>query len=149
MRSFLSRLTASGENALATDIGLLVLRVGAGLAMAFAHGLGKIPPSEGFVANTAGLGFPAPELFAWLAALSEFGGGLLIALGLFTRLGAAGLLFTMGVAFFLAHGGDPFGDRELSFVYGVASLALLAAGPGRFSLDALISRRLRPASLYA
>ncbi|MEM6326570.1 MAG: DoxX family protein [Bacteroidota bacterium] len=128
-----------GTSDVATDLGLLVLRVGIGLAMAFAHGLGKIPPSEGFINATANLGFPLPELFAWAAALAEFGGGLLIAVGLLTRPAAAALAFTMAVAFFGAHGGDPFGERELAFVFGIASVALMISGAGRLSLDRLLA----------
>ena len=47
----------------------------------------------------------------------------------------------MSVAFFGQHGGDPFGERELAFVYLVAALALVAAGAGRYSFDAAIRRR--------
>ncbi|WP_218827601.1 DoxX family protein [Rubricoccus marinus] len=145
MSGLTQKMFASGENSLGADLGLLVLRVSVGLAMAFGHGLGKLPPSAGFVSKTGELGFPAPEVFAWLAALSEFGGGLLLALGLLTRPAAAAVLFTMGVAFFLAHAGDAFGDRELSYAYGSAAIALLLAGGGRYSLDAIVGRRLRRA----
>ena len=134
-------LFGTGATSRATDVGLLLLRVGVGLAMAFGHGLGKLPPSAGFVEATAGLGFPAPTLFAWLAALSEFAGGLLIAVGMLTRPAAAALAFTMGVAFFLQHGADPFADKELAFVYGVAALALVATGAGRLSIDEAVRTR--------
>ncbi|MEM1056052.1 MAG: DoxX family protein [Bacteroidota bacterium] len=130
-----------GTSDSATGLGLLILRVGLGVAMAVAHGYGKIPPSEGFINSTAGLGFPMPVVFAWAAALAEFVGGLLIAIGLLTRPAAAALAFTMAVAFFGAHGGDPFGERELAFVFGVGSLALMATGAGRFSVDALLAGR--------
>ena len=69
----------------AADAGLAVLRVVAFLLLVFLHGLGKVPPQEGFVGRVGGLGFPAPELFAWLAAFAEFGGGLLLVLGLLSR----------------------------------------------------------------
>lgn len=127
----------------AVDWGLLVLRLGVGIPLAFAHGIGKIPPSPGFVETTANLGFPAPALFAWAAALAEFAGGLLLALGLLTRPAGLFVAFTMLVAFFGQHGGDPFGDRELSFLYLVGALALTVAGAGRFSLDAVLQRRQR------
>jgi putative oxidoreductase len=135
-----------GEMAVAVGAGLLVLRLGIGLAMSFAHGLGKIPPSEGFVSVTAGLGFPLPTFFAWAAAISEFVGGLLVALGLLTRPAALAILCTMLVAFLMRHAGEPFGDRELAFLFGVGSLALAFAGAGRYSLDAVLFREKRPLS---
>ncbi len=133
---------AGGTDAVA-DAGLLVLRSLAGLSLALAHGLGKIPPSPGFVEATAGLGFPAPGLFAWAAGLAEFGGGLCLAVGLLTRPAAFFVLFTMGVAFFLQHGADPFAVKELALVFGAVALALLFTGAGRFSLDALLRNRAR------
>ena len=136
-----SLLIGSGDTSRATDIGLLILRLGVGVTMALGHGLGKLPPSDGFVAATGELGFPAPGLFAWLAALAEFGGGLLLAFGLLTRPAALAVAFTMAVAFFGQHGADPFAERELAFVYGIAALALLASGAGRFSFDARLRRR--------
>lgn len=128
------------------DVGLLVLRLGLGLAMALAHGLGKLPPSDGFVLRTAEMGFPAPLLFAWLAALAEFAGGLLVALGLATRPAALLVVSTMAVAFAVSHAGDPFGDRELSFVYGVGFAAIALLGAGRYSVDTALDRR-RPVRL--
>lgn len=131
------------DTSVPVGFGLLVLRLGVGLALAFAHGLGKIPPSPGFVETTAGLGFPLPVLFAWAAAGAEFAGGLLLAAGLMTRPAGLFVAFTLGVAFFGAHGGDPFGDREMSFLYMTAGLALTVTGAGRFSIDAAIRRRER------
>ena len=55
------------------NLGLAILRVIAGLSMAFGHGIGKIPPSSGLVAGTAKLGFPLPEFFAWAAAFGSSG----------------------------------------------------------------------------
>src|SRR5690606_4006629 len=73
------------------DVGLAVLRVGTGLMLAFGHGQNKVwgedrlGPPAGFVEGVGELGFPAPLLFAWMAALAEFVGGILIAIGLLTR----------------------------------------------------------------
>ena len=78
-----------------------------------------------------------------MAALSEFAGGLLLAVGFMTRPAAAAVLSTMAVAFFLAHSGDPFSTRELAFAYGVVALSLLASGAGAYSVDARIARRQR------
>lgn len=123
-------------------IGLLFLRLFAGLAMAFTHGAGKIPPSEKFIAGIANLGFPAPEFFAWTAGLSEFVGGIFIAIGLFTRPSAFFLTITMFVAAFLKHGDEAFGAQEKALLYAVLAILLLIQGPGKYSLDWLIGKKL-------
>ena len=125
-----------------TSLGLLVLRVGAGLTMALMHGLPKVGRLFGAApikfADPFGLG--APVSLA-LASFGEFVCGLLVALGLFTRAATLPLAFTMLVAVFHAHGGDPWGKREPAFMFLVPAVALWFAGPGRYSLDALLCKR--------
>lgn len=118
-----------------TDFGLLILRVGAGLFMAFGHGFGKIPPSDGFVGGVEKLGLPIPIFFAWMAGLSEFMGGLLIVFGLFTRPAAFLWICTMGTAAFIRHADDPFGSKEKALLFLTVGLCLLFAGAGKYSLD--------------
>ncbi|MDX1531293.1 MAG: DoxX family protein [Rhodothermales bacterium] len=141
--SMLQRFLFGGPGGAApiADAGLLVLRLLAGLALAFAHGLGKIPPSEQFVGMVGGLGFPLPGLFAWAAGLAEFGGGLLLAVGLLTRPAALVVAINMAVAFFLAHADDPFGQAEKAYLFGAVALLFLLAGAGRYSVDAVIRGR--------
>jgi putative oxidoreductase len=126
------------------DGALTLLRVFAGLSLALAHGLGKLPPSERFVAGVADLGFPAPALFAWAAGLSEFLGGLLVAAGLATRPAAAFACFTMLVAAFGRHAADPFDKKELALLYAAIMLAFVLVGAGRFGLDALVRKKVAP-----
>ena len=121
--------------ALPADLGLTVLRLFAGLALALGHGLDKMPPSQMFIDAVSGMGFPASTLFAWSAALSELVGGLLLAIGLFTRPASLFILTTMGVAAFILHGAAPFQDRELALIYGAVALVFLFSGAGRLSLD--------------
>lgn len=127
----------------ALDAGLLVLRVGMFALLAFAHGIGKLPVTQGFIDNTAGMGFPLPALFAWAAALSEFVGALLLAVGLLTRPAAVLVGVTMLVAYGVAHGGALTGEGsgEMAFLYLVGAVTLLLTGPGRFSVDAALTRR--------
>ncbi len=124
------------------DAGLTLLRVFAGLSLALAHGLGKMPPGEKFVAGVAELGFPAPGLFAWAAALAELAGGLLVAVGLATRPAAAMAGFTMLVAAFGRHAADPYAKKEMALLYLGIMLAFVVMGGGRFSLDVIVRRVL-------
>lgn len=139
---FRSLLFGSGETSTATDVGLLILRLGVGLPLAFAHGTGKIPPSAGFIEGVSGMGFPAPVLFAWAAGLAELLGGLLLALGLATRPAAFFVACTMAVAFFVRHADDTFADAEKALLFLVGALALLAAGAGKYAVDAVFRRRV-------
>lgn len=124
------------------DGALTLLRAFTGLALAFGHGLGKLPPSEKFVAGVGSLGFPAPGLFAWAAALSEFGGGLLLALGLATRPAATLVCFTMAVAAFGQHWSDPFSKKEPALLFGTIALTFVLLGSSRYGLDRLVRRAL-------
>lgn len=124
--------------------GVLLLRVYAGLAL-MQHGQHKI--SNPFHWMGDGPGKPAAILQA-LAAVSEYLGGLAIALGLLTPLAAFGIACTMAYATFThVSRGDPFVGRGGSFEpalgYCVTALLLILAGPGAYSLDAMIARRLR------
>ena len=123
------------------NVGLAILRVFVGLSMALGHGLGKIPPSERFVSIIENLGFPLPEFFAWMAAFSEFGGGLLLALGFLTRPGAFLICSTMLVAGFLQHAADPFSTKEMAFLYLVITGMFVVVGSGKYGVDTLIRSR--------
>lgn len=123
------------------DLGLLMLRLFAGLSLALAHGRGKLPPTERFLAGVEEMGFAFPLFFGWAAAFSEFVGGILIALGLFTRPAAFFIAFTMAVAAFIRQAGDPFAERELALLYGVVAVTLLLTGAGRYAVDARLRGR--------
>jgi putative oxidoreductase len=121
------------------SLGLLVLRIAAGLAFMF-HGWGKIQTPMSWMGPDA----TVPGAMQALAALSEFGGGLAWILGLLTPLASFGLACTMGFAvnFHAFTRGDPFvaqGPGQAAFepalVYLCLALMLLLAGPGRFSAD--------------
>lgn len=139
----------------AHDVGLLVLRL-AGFGLALAHGWGKVAAlsvgNVGFVNSVLGLGFPVPVLFAWAAALTEFAGGLMIGLGIFTRQAAALGAVTMTVAAFGVHRAHlhfadalgiiqvgeenlrRFRSPELALVYWLIFVALALLGSGRIAL---------------
>ena len=54
------------------------------------------------------------------------------------------MIFTMCIAFFSVHSGDPFAVRELAMLYLAAFVLLWIAGPGRYAVDSLIACKLIP-----
>ena len=124
-----------------TDVGLLVLRLGAGCALAFGHGLGKLQKmmSGDFeFADPLGIG-GAPSLI--LATLAELVCALAVAAGLWTRWTAIPPAATMAVAALIVQADDPWGKKELAVLYLAAFAALALTGGGRFALDALRKTR--------
>lgn len=132
------------RNLTINDTGILLLRVLTGFGIAW-HGYSKIfiGSMDSFIEAVAEMGFIYPTIFAWVAALSEFAGGLCIALGLWTRLAAVMVFFTMTVAAFIRHGNDPFDQKELALLYWTVSGALICMGGGKFSLDHLYPKKRR------
>jgi putative oxidoreductase len=116
------------------DLGLLVLRTGAA-AMLMTHGWSKVLRIAGGnfeFADPIGIG-PAASLI--LAAAAEFLCSLAVLVGFKARLAAIPPLATMLVAGFIQHANDPFGRKELAFLYAVSFAAVVLLGPGRFSVD--------------
>ena len=123
------------------NIGILILRVFVGAAL-MTHGCAKLfGGMEKFTGFVTSIGVPAPHVMAWLAALSEGLGALLLAIGLLTRPAAFMIICTMGVAVFGALGGQPFAKQELAWLYLIPALMFLLKGAGKWSVDFLISRK--------
>lgn len=138
----MKKLLVSGAERLSTveELGFLALRVFAGAAMVAAHGLNKIPPSEGFIGAVGGMGFPFPTFFAWSAGIAESLGAALLVLGLMTRPSALMLTITMAVAAFIRHGNDPFQKQEMALLYFFIFLLFTLTGSGKWSVDGMIRR---------
>jgi putative oxidoreductase len=138
----LRQILFGGESGLSTPVnaGLALLRIFAGVAMATAHGLGKLPPSEQFVGGVSNLGFPAPMFFAWAASLAEFLGGAFLALGLFTRISSFFVACTMLTAAFGTHLNDPFQKKELALLYLFIALCFLLKGADDWSIDSFLRK---------
>ncbi len=127
------------------DAGLLLLRLGPAAVFAV-HGYLKLfgGQFDRTVALFMTVDIPAPEPMAWVVGILEFAGGLLLAAGLWSRLVAALLAAEMAVVIVRVRWPQGFvGAAEFEVVLLLVCLALIATGPGRFSLEA--SWRARPA----
>jgi len=131
-------------------VDLVPLLVRIGLAVVFIyHGYGKV--FEGGHAGIAGMmakqGAPFPEILGWVAALTEFGGGILLLVGFLSRVWALGLVVLMSVAIYTVHWQNGFDLRsetgpgfEYCFVLGIMALSILLGGAGAISLDRRLFR---------
>ncbi len=93
------------------------------------------------------MGIPFPALNAYMVATTEMGAVILLPLGLATRLISIPLMITMLVAIATVHLGNGFeassNGFEIPFYYFLMLFTLLVNGAGKFSLDHLISRRIK------
>ncbi len=127
------------------DWALLILRIFLGVCFVV-HSLGKlgiVGPGNmsGFTSWLRSLGFPLPAVQARAAMLTELIGGSLLACGLFTRVAALFILFTMLVAAAVGHKGggylitnNPPGN-EYAINLAMLMVVIMFLGPGQLSLD--------------
>ncbi|MCX7762161.1 MAG: DoxX family protein [Candidatus Kryptonium sp.] len=131
----------------ASNIIFSLFRFGSGLMLSYFHGLGKAKSAFGyfvkgnewrFLNTVKDIGFPAPELFALAATLSEFVGGILLAIGLFTRYSAIFIGITMAVAVYRHLITDM--RFELAALYFLIALVFIFKGGEGVSVDGLIRK---------
>jgi putative oxidoreductase len=131
------------------DLGLLIIRLVVGLTLA-AHGAQKLFGwfAGGGLASTAQMlekvSLRPGRVYALLAGLAETCGGLLLGVGLVTPVAAAAIVADMTVAVAVIHLKAGFfahkGGWEYNLVLAASALGVAFAGPGAFSLDAVLGR---------
>ena len=109
-------------------------------------GWGKLHNLDKVTEFFQSLGIPAAELQAPFVATTEFVGGLLVLVGLLTRLASVPLAATMVVAIITAKASDITAFSDIfglsEFLYIVLFIWLIVAGPGAVSVDHFLARRL-------
>jgi putative oxidoreductase len=131
---FNSKYTDSG-----ISFALLVVRLSVGGLM-IPHGVKKLmsfAAKSSTFSDPFGIGHPTSMA---LVIFAELFCAVFIVMGLMTRLAAIPLIIAMSVAVFKAHNGDVFGEAELATLYLMGFVALLFAGPGKYSMDRLIGK---------
>lgn len=84
------------------------------------------------------MSIPFPEAMAYTGKIVELAGGLLLILGLFTRLVTAVLFITFLLITFGLGDGKIFADNQLPFLYALISLIFFFTGAGRLSIDFIL-----------
>jgi putative oxidoreductase len=131
------------------DVGFLIMRIGVGAAFVFVHGMGKFFAGperwEKLGGNLSIFGVEfLPVFWGFMAAFSEFAGGILIIIGLLFRPALFLLIITMIVAAAThINAGDPLGRIAAPAVYAFIFVGLLFTGPGKISLDYLLTKKKR------
>lgn len=125
------------------DLGLLVLRLAVAVVF-IGHGWAKlfVMRHSGVTGFFTQLGIPLPGLAAWSVSLLEFGGGLALAAGIFTRVLSVLFIADMlgAISFALLPKGF-MGGYEHEFLLAAGALSLALAGAGSYSLDARLAAR--------
>jgi putative oxidoreductase len=129
---------------------LLVVRVYWGLQIA-QNGWGKLHNLARVTDFFASLGLPAPGPTAAFVSTFEFVGGILLAIGLVSRVAALGLVIDMLTAYITSDREALFSFLPLSnaakfynadpFIFLAVGLVVLVFGPGKISFDYLLERR--------
>lgn len=128
-----SRLSESAET---------ILRVATGLLLA-THGYGKILNPFGATGMVESLGFYPGAFWSPLLSATEFFGGILIAIGLFTRPAAFAGMIVLAVTVYF-HGivqGEGLGGAEKSILWTLILLFFAVRGANSHSVDAKIGRQ--------
>ena len=133
----------------AWNIILLLVRIWLGYRM-FTAGYSSVidiifhPKERVFFEDWFGkeLHFPIPVVMAFLAKGAELSGGVFVFIGLFTRVAASVIAFTMLVSTLVANLGENFViDGGFTISYFLFAIILIEAGAGKYSLDRLLRKK--------
>lgn len=135
MNRFISTKYSKG----AFNFGMLVLRVVLGLLVA-SHGYAKLIKFSTLKYKFMNFMHLGSTTSLSLIIFAELVCGILLALGLFTRLASIPIIIGMAVVVFMASGGDIFGTGERGMMYLAAAVTVLFCGPGRISVDGAMGK---------
>jgi len=141
MNNYLTILLQSSINK-TYGLGLLILRIGTSTLMIYLHGWPKLTnylEGQNNFPQLIGLGSESGLL---LAIFAEIICSMLLIFGLFTRIAALPLSFTMAVAAFVFNANQAFIVKEKGLLYLLVYLFLLIVGAGKYSVDNILLDRI-------
>ncbi len=132
------------------DLGIPLIRVATGVIL-MPHGAQKVLEwfggnREGAAKFFSGLGLEPAMPLVWATGLVELVGGLLLALGLFTRVAGAAIFVVLTVAWYVVHLKSGFfwtrGGIEYPLLWSLVALGFAFAGGGKYSLDERLGKEI-------
>jgi len=124
----------------AFNLSMLSVRLVLGLVMLFAHGLDKLQNFSKLQGNFYSFMHLGTKTSLVLVIFAELFCSVFVILGLFTRFSVVPLAVTMAVVIFGYDAGKPWAESETAFVYLAGYFTLLLCGPGKISIDGMISK---------
>jgi putative oxidoreductase len=147
----MSRLLSPNTDGVLSHLGILLIRVGAGLFLAVFHGWHKLVQGIAYVQHGTHwplledvelLGTPFPVMAAFAATVTQLLGGLAVAAGFLTRFAAFAITVSLLVAAYsnilMAK------DNQLALLYAVVFGGFTLCGGGRYSIDAILFEQRGP-----
>lgn len=135
----MKKLLSTKYNPTAHSVGLLLLRLGIGILLAH-HGYGKFEHYNEMKPSFMSILGLSPSITLALVIFSELFCSVLVILGLFTRIACIPIIIMFLVIIFKIGHADFFAKDELPSAYIIPFIALLFTGPGKGSIDNMISR---------
>lgn len=138
----MKKLFSTLRNDRFVDIAILIMRIWIGSFM-LTHGTPKLMKLFSDVpiqfADPIGIGIYFSFI---LAVFAEFFCSCFLILGLASRASLIPLIINMSVAGFIVHSNDPFGRKEMAFLFLLVYIVLFLLGSGKYSLDRVIETKL-------
>jgi len=121
------------------DLALLFIRIGIG-AVFIVAGWGKLTGIEGVQGFFGDIGIPMAGFMAWVVAIVEFFGGLMVLTGLYPRIPALLLGCVMIVAILTVKLDQDFGAMRVDLLLLLMNAGILFAGSGKYSIHSLLGK---------
>jgi putative oxidoreductase len=135
----MSKLLSTKYSTGAFNFGMFVLRVTLGLLLA-SHGYAKLIKFGTLKYKFMSFMHLGSTTSLSLIIFAELVCGVLLILGLFTRLASIPIIIGMSVVVFVASNADIFGQGERGMMYLATAVTVLFCGPGRISIDGMMGK---------
>ncbi|QNA45899.1 DoxX family protein [Lacibacter sediminis] len=142
MKVIIRRLTTIYPTSNLFHLSMLLLRIAVSIELIVAHGLKKLGIGVAMVEQIPNP-LQLPEIFnQGFALASNLIFPVFVILGLFTRVAILPILAVTLTGYFVLHWHDALLVKDVPFMYSVVYLLILALGPGKYSIDYILNKKL-------